>query len=153
MTEILRLVPIARDGQVAALAEDEPGAVQDVIAQTISLYRRRGFEPPWIGYLAAEQGAWVGTCGFAGPPRDGEVEIAYYTFAHNEGRRIASRMAAALLSETGADAERQGLVVIAHTLAQDGASTRILRRLGFSLLGTIEHPEDGQVWKWRRSPA
>jgi len=27
----------------------------------------------------------------------------------------------------------------------------ILKKLGFLLVGTIDHPEDGLVWEWRLS--
>ena len=37
---------------------------------------------------------------------------------------------------------------IAHTLPEEGASASVLRKLGFSLEGSIVHPEDGAVWKW-----
>jgi hypothetical protein len=39
--------------------------------------------------------------------------------------------------------------IVAHTLPQAGASTSILKRLGFECLGELQHPEDGPVWKWR----
>ena len=147
----MKLVPIEQDGAVAIAAEDPSGSVSGVIEQTVALYRRRGFESPWIGYLAVEQGVWVGTCGFAGPVADREVEIAYFTFPGQEGRGVATRMAAELLAQTRTAAALHGLVYIAHTLPQEGASTSILRRLGFSLLGSIVHPEDGTVWKWHRT--
>ena len=115
-----------------------------------ALYSRRGFEPPWLCYLAEEQGIWIGTCGFAGPPSGGEVEIAYFTFPGQEGSGVATRMATALIGLTGPAVSLRGLSFVAHTLPEEGASTSILRRLGFSLLGPVDHPEDGTVWKWRR---
>ena len=80
------LVPIDQEGALGVAADDQSGAVAGVLEQTNALYRRRGFEPPWICYLAQEQGRWVGTCGFAGPPSEGEVELAYFTFPGQEGR-------------------------------------------------------------------
>jgi hypothetical protein len=41
------------------------------------------------------------------------------------------------------------LTVIAHTLPVEGPSPHLLRKLGFQWMGTIDHPEDGRVWKWR----
>ena len=149
----MKLVTIEQDGRVAIAAEDQSGSVSGVIEQTVALYQRRGYEPPWIGYLAVEQGIWLGTCGFAGPVSDGEVEIAYFTFPGQEGRGVATQMAAELLARTRTDAALHGLVYIAHTLPQEGASTSILRRHGFSLLGSIVHPEDGAIWKWHRTEA
>lgn len=145
----MQIVPIEEDGAVAGVAEDQSSAVPGVLEQTVSLYGRRGFVLPWICYLAEEQGTWVGTCGFAGPPSHGEIEIAYFTFPGHEGHGVATRMATALLALSGPAAALGRLRFVAHTLPQEGASTSILRRLGFSLLGPIAHPEDGTVWKWR----
>jgi len=145
----MHLVPIEHDGIVAIAAEDPSNSVASVVEQVTALYGRRGFEPPWICYLAEEEGTWVGSCGFAGPPADGEAEIAYYTFPGREGQGIGTRIAAALIALSASAASLRGLRFIAHTLPQEGASTRILRRLGFELLGPIDHPEDGTVWKWR----
>ena len=109
------------------------------------MYQTAGFIPPWIAYLAVEDGACVGTCAFKGPPLDGCAEIAYYSFA--EGRGVATRMASALVdiaSQSG-----PGLAVKAQTLPAESASTAVLRKLDFELLGAVEHPEDGTVWEWQ----
>jgi RimJ/RimL family protein N-acetyltransferase len=145
----MKLVPIEQGGAIAVAADDVSGSVPEVLEQTVALYGRRGFHPPWIGYLATEQGTWVGTCGFAGQPKDGEVEVAYFTFPGQEGRGVATRMATELIAQTRAAAALSGLVYVAHTLPQESSSTRILRRLGFTLVGPIVHPEDGPVWKWQ----
>ncbi len=127
------------------------GPVADLVAQVVeatrALYARRGHEAPWLGYLAREAGAWVGTCGFVGPPAQGEVELAYFSFPGQEGRGLAMAMAKALLVIAD-DASHRGAIV-AHTLPQAGASASILTRLGFECLGEWPHPEDGLVWKWR----
>ena len=146
----MQLVPIDADGNVPLAAEDKSGSLQNVIEQMVALYGRRGFQRPWIGYVAVEDGLCVGTCAFTGPPANDEVEVAYFTFPGYEGRGVASRMAAALVDQTQAAVAEKGLTFTAHTLPQESASTRILRRLGFTLLGDIVHPEDGTVWKWRK---
>jgi RimJ/RimL family protein N-acetyltransferase len=144
----MNLLPIQLTGPVEVAGLELPELVGDVVSATRGLYERRGFEPPWLGFLAIEEGCIVGTCGFAGPPRDGEVEIAYFTFPGKEGQGIATRMATELIRLAGeATAE---VCCTAHTLPHEGASTSILRKLKFHLLGEVEHPEDGIVWKWRR---
>jgi RimJ/RimL family protein N-acetyltransferase len=40
-------------------------------------------------------------------------------------------------------------VVAAQTLPERNASHRVLEKLGFQYVETIEHPEDGTVWEWR----
>lgn len=123
-------------------------ALAEIVRATLDLYQRCGFQPPWIGYVGREEGVYVGGCGFAAPPRDGEVEIAYFTFPEHEGKGVATRMASELLRMTRPHAG-PGLCYVAHTLPQEGASTAILRKLGFQWVGSIQHPEDGVVWKWR----
>jgi RimJ/RimL family protein N-acetyltransferase len=44
-------------------------------------------------------------------------------------------------------------VVRAHTLIGPGASTRVLEKVGFSLLGEVIDPDDGAVWRWERAIA
>ena len=131
---------------IAAACERSEVVAQTVEA-TLGLYRRKGFTPPWIGYLAEEGASFVGTCGFAGPPAAGQAEIAYFTFPEYEGRGIATAMASELIAVTRCLSSEHAL--IAHTLPREGPSTSILRKLGFSRVGTIDHPEDGPVWKWR----
>jgi ribosomal-protein-alanine N-acetyltransferase len=93
--------------------------------------------------------AWgqiVGVCSFKDKCRDGIVEIAYFTFTHAEGRGFGGRMARALIAI--AWAEPEVTAIRAHTMPEDNASGRILRRLGFERTGAIEDPEDGTVWRW-----
>jgi [ribosomal protein S5]-alanine N-acetyltransferase len=115
-----------------------------------TLYRRTEAASPWTGYFAfdARSGDLVGSCGFKDACRDGAVEIAYFTFPDFEGRGVGSAMAAGLVAIAGK--ERAVDRVIAHTLPREGASCRILRRLGFVLLGPVEDLEDGTVWRWQR---
>ncbi|HEY5078225.1 MAG TPA: GNAT family N-acetyltransferase, partial [Opitutaceae bacterium] len=101
---------------------------------------------PWVAYLGMERDACVGTCAFTGPPREGRVEIAYFTFPGHEGRGVATRMAGELVAIARTAAPE--VLVTAHTLQEEGASTRILRRLGFVLEGPLTHPRDGPIWVW-----
>ena len=38
--------------------------------------------------------------------------------------------------------------VVAHTLPQRNASTRVLEKAGMQYVGEVEDPEDGRVWRW-----
>lgn len=145
----MQLIPIA---PLPVIDRPLGAAALDVVTAARALYDRRGHVPPWICYLALCDDTVVGSCGFAGPPAAGEVEIAYYTFPGYEGHGLATRMAATLLELTRPEAERLGLRFIAHTLPAEGASTTILRKLGFRLRGPIAHPEDGEVWCWCQAP-
>lgn len=143
----LRLVPISRSG-----SPDDPSLslhpqAREVCESTGALYTRAGFELPWIGYLAVEEGRVVGTCAFKGPPRAGAVEIAYFTFPEFEGRGRATAMARELVA--AARAAAPGVAIVAHTRPAAGASTRILEKLGFAWSGAQTDPDDGEVWEWR----
>jgi hypothetical protein len=95
--QTLRLIAIGEDG-----ASKEPlelsDAAREVGQAMCQMYQAQGFAPPWIGYLAQEDGAVVGTCAFKGPPQDRRVEIAYFTFPEHEGRGIATEMARQLVA-------------------------------------------------------
>jgi RimJ/RimL family protein N-acetyltransferase len=39
--------------------------------------------------------------------------------------------------------------IIAHTLPEPNASTRVLEKVGMSFVGEVFDPEDGRVWQWR----
>jgi [ribosomal protein S5]-alanine N-acetyltransferase len=103
------------------------------------------------GDLALENGACVGACGFKSPPQNNRVEIAYFTLPGHESRGVATRMAAELIRL--ALEELPDVIVAAQTLPEENASTSVLKKLRFQLVGTVEHPEDGLVWEWQLSLA
>jgi RimJ/RimL family protein N-acetyltransferase len=144
------LVAIDRAGRFAA----ELGALPEMAAANCEVlaayYGTVGFEPPWISYLAVVDGQVVGGGAFKGAPRDGRVEIAYYTVPEHEGRGVATATARALVRV--AREARPDVIVAAQTLRVPGASTALLRKLGFVLHAALEHPEDGEVWEWRLQP-
>jgi RimJ/RimL family protein N-acetyltransferase len=142
----MKLVPITKAGATTEPVADPSGVVPDVLAGTATMYRASGFEPPWIGYLAVEDGVCVGTCAFKSAPRDGRVEIAYFTFPRDQGRGVATRMATELV-RLAREAD-PSVAVAAQTLPEESASTTILRKLGFRLVGEAKHPVDGRVWEW-----
>ncbi len=143
----MMLAPINRDGTVSGFAGHVSDIGQSAIQSTVQLYSRVGWIVPWIGYLAIEQGACVGTCAFTSAPTDGVVEIAYFTFPGYERMGVATRMAAFLVSLAKESAP--GIVVTAHTLPEENVSTQVLRKLGFVFDGPRDHEQDGRIWVWR----
>ena len=141
-----RLVPCGRDGQPLEPIGPLPQAILDINEMSAEFYSRTVYEPPWIGYLALDGEAVVGTGGFVSPPEDNRVEIAYGTLADYEGQGHAGRTAAALIAV--ARAVRPGIEIYAKTLPEDGPSPAILRRLGFRLIGTAIDHEIGLAWAW-----
>lgn len=144
---MIRLIEIGSAGLPTEPGPSLPDVAKEVCEKTASLYRAVGFHLPWVGYLALSEGSVIGTCAFTGPPREGKVEIAYFTFPGFEGRGLATAMAAALIAlarQTDATVE-----ITAQTLPEPNASHRILRKLGFEFFRNVDHPEDGKVWEWR----
>ena len=108
----------------------------------------------WGGYLAVDGDTRqvVGSCAFKGPPTpDSTVEIAYFTYPGFEGRGYATAMARRLLELANGAPEVKR--VIAHTLPEQNASTRILERIGMSFVGEVMDPDDGLVWRWELVPS
>ena len=91
-------------------------------------------------------GETIGTCAFkSAPDVAGAVEIAYMTFPAFERRGHATAMAAALVEI----ARAAGVpLALAHTLPEENASNRALRRNGFVFAGAVNDPEDGLIWRW-----
>ena len=103
----------------------------------------------WGGYFVvdSETRDVVGSCAFKGEPNEnGDVEIAYFTYPDFEGKGYATQMAQKLvdLAINGSSVNR----VIAHTLPQKNASTRVLEKAQMRFVGEVTDPEDGQVWQW-----
>ena len=142
----MQLIPIPRDGNVSLPGVTLPEVALSVIAPTAQMYERGGYVEPWVGYFAVEEGKCVGTCGFTSPPAGGTAEIAYFTFPSFEKRGIATRMTQHLISI--AKECDPSVKIIAHTLAEENASTRVLRKNSFVFTGLVHHPEDGNIWKW-----
>ncbi len=107
---------------------------------------------PWrIGFNLVHRASnsVIGKAGFKGPPgEDGVVEIAYGVAPDHQGKGYATEAAQALV----AFAWRSGRVrlVIAHTLPEPNASTRVLTKCGFRKIGEVIDPEDGLVWRWEK---
>jgi [ribosomal protein S5]-alanine N-acetyltransferase len=121
--------------------------VEEMAQANEALRLRSGSPVGWGGFLAVDTStrAVVGTCGFKGKPEDGAVEIAYFTFPPYERRGYAGAMARAVVAR----AREAGVPrILAHTLPQPNASTRVLQKIGFAHLGSVQDPEDGEVWRW-----
>jgi RimJ/RimL family protein N-acetyltransferase len=150
-----RLAAVPPDADPDALAERlAPGfggdraAGRELLAQTLALLTAVPRPDPWGCYLAYAGGDAVGTCAFkAAPDAAGTVEIAYMTFPAYERRGHAAAMAGALVEIASAAGVP---LVIAHTLPEENASTRALRRNSFVHAGETIDPEDGLVWRWER---
>ena len=110
------------------------------------LYNKKGFNIPWVGYLAKLNDRYVGVCGFKGAPKSDSVEIAYFTFPGYERRGYAQKMARLLVEIAKEKAPE--VMIRSRTLPQLNASTSVLLKNGFQKIGMVNDPEDGNVWEW-----
>ncbi len=151
----LILAAVRPDADLDALTErlapgfgGDPAAGRELLAQTLALLTADPRPDPWGCYLAYADGQAVGTCAFkAAPDPAGTVEIAYMTFPAFEQRGHASAMAGLLFDIARAAGAP---LVVAHTLPEENASTRALRRNSFVHAGETIDPEDGLIWRWER---
>jgi RimJ/RimL family protein N-acetyltransferase len=130
----------------------ELGPVTELVRQTVGPASTKAAEEgpvsPWGGYLAIDevQRSVVGTCAYKGGPKDGTVEIAYFTFPGFEGHGYATAMARRLIE--CAKESHEVTRIIARTLPELSASTTILKKIGMRLVGDVVDPDDGTVWEW-----
>lgn len=105
----------------------------------------------WWNYLVIHRHdvRLIGTCGYKGAPGpDGMVEIGYEIAESYQGRGFATEAAQQLTTRAFTfDAVHS---VFAHTLAEENASCRVLRKLGFQFAGEHIDIEDGKIWEWRK---
>src|SRR5262252_4595758 len=114
--EQLTLVEIGENGTPRKDLGELSKFAADACVNTAAHYKRAGFSPPWISFLACAGSEIVGVCAFTAAPVGGRVEIAYHTFPLFEGRGFATGMARELVrraNEVDPDVE-----LFAHTLAE-----------------------------------
>ncbi len=141
----MQLIPIQQHLEENEEFINNP-ACRDTIHQTIGFYKKVGFEPPWIGYYAEEDGRLVAVAGFKGPPLNGTIEIAYGTFEEHQQQGFGTKVCKQLV-ELSLRAD-PSIKITARTLPEENPSTKILRKNNFELMGTVNDPEDGDVWEW-----
>jgi len=147
----LHFVQINKDGSLAEPYITLPQVAHDVRATTAEHYKKSGFSPPWVFYMAFLDSECVGTCGFKSAPKNNRVEIAYFTFPEFEKRGVATAMATLLIEQATKANVGLGLMIFVQTMPEQNASTAILQKLGFTCIGAVNHPQDGKVWEWHLS--
>ena len=139
---------------MAAMVEDRWEQVAELVHQVVGRTLRATpvsvDQLEWGGYIVVDTDTRevVGSCAFKGPPTDdGTVEIAYFTYPGFEGKGYATSMARKLINLATQSSEISR--VIAHTLPEKNASTRVLEKAEMHLVGEVDDPEDGRVWRWQ----
>ena len=139
--------PSATLGAMCANAAEIADTIAEVAEITLAFYERTNAEAPWISYLSKDNVNIVGLCSFVGAPKDGVIEIAYFTFPAYEGRGIATAMTGLLMIIAQREPTLRAL--IAHTLQEENASTQILKKHGFQRDGIAIDADAGEVWRWK----
>ena len=103
----------------------------------------------WMHYILDADGHIVGSGGFVGPPDNGVIEIGYEIAPEFRRRGYATAAARAMVDRATATGAVHA--VIAHTLAEENPSTRVLRRIGFHFKAEVPDEEQGTVWRWELS--
>jgi [ribosomal protein S5]-alanine N-acetyltransferase len=122
----------------------------EVSAEFLARLKEPAPADPWKdGFTVLHNGdnTIIGFCGFTGPPSaEGMVEIAYGIVPSYQNRGHAREAAQELIAYAFASGRVR--TIRAHTLPQPNASTRVLAKCGFTVMGEVTHPEDGVVWRW-----
>jgi ribosomal-protein-alanine N-acetyltransferase len=152
-TRNLKLVPQTPDDLHAMIERMTPSERAELSPDWLARLDSTSPDPWTLGFAVVHRtdDIRIGSCGFKAPPTaDGRVEIAYGIDADHQGKGYATEAAEALT----AYAFRSGhvRVVMAHTLPEANASTRVLTKCGFRFVGEVTDPEDGLVWRWETRP-
>lgn len=142
----MRLIPIPEFGLPDLAPATLTPFIQAMCDANHRFYVQTGFGPPWIAYIAVEGTTAIGVCAFKGAPRVNTVEIAYATHPDHEGKGVATRMVQDLVRI--ARAAGPTVRIIAQTLPERNASTRVLGKCGFTHVRDGIDEEVGTVWEW-----
>lgn len=102
----------------------------------------------WIYFpIHRKDNRLIGGCGYKGKPTpEGTVEIGYEIAPAYRNRGYATELVKGLIENAFNDSRVKS--VIAHTLANENPSTKVLVKCRFKYAGEMEDPDDGKVWKW-----
>jgi [ribosomal protein S5]-alanine N-acetyltransferase len=122
----------------------------DVSADFLARLNGSAAADPWkdgFAVVHVADNVIIGLCSFIGlPSADEIVEIAYGIAAGYRSRGYASEAARALIAHAFATGRVR--IIRAHTLPEHSASTSVLLKCGFTLMGEVTHADDGVVWRW-----
>lgn len=124
----------------------ESADCQTLLQMYEDYYPKIGFNLPWVAYLVVRQNQVVGSCSFTGQPKNGKVEIAYWTFKEFEGQGVAS-FACKELVNIASQAD-PSLTITAKTAPEHNASTKILENNNFTFTEIVQDDEIGDAWLW-----
>jgi ribosomal-protein-alanine N-acetyltransferase len=121
----------------------------EAIGFTISRLIAHPHEADWWMHYFLLNGLIIGSGGFVGRPKKRVAEIGYEVAPGFRGRGLGLGAASALTEQAFDSGEVEA--VIAHTLALEGPSTKVLARLGFTNEAEIQDEAGTALWRWRLS--
>lgn len=146
MSPNFRLVRCDSNGRPDEPIDELPRPIVEACKASSDLYKRIGYTPPWVSYIALYSESAVGGGAFVGPPVGDRVEIAYFTSPEHAGHGFATLTAQSLIAI--ARGSQPKVEIFAKTAPEANASTAILRKLGFKMIGTTSDDEIGKAWAW-----
>lgn len=118
----------------------------EAVPHTLAAVREQPDQTWGTHLFLADDGALVGFGGWKGAPTDGTAELGYAVAPARQGQGIATAVVAELVTR----ARRAGVAtVVAHTLAEENASTAVLTKAGFTMTAELTDPDDGPLWRWQ----
>lgn len=118
---------------------------------SLAALRKNPAAAAWGGRMAIlkAEGRLVGMGGYKGAPGpNGTVEIGYEVAPAYRGRGLASEITEGLCRRAWVEPGVQ--TILAHTLPEENASTRVLVKAGFVKTGEVTDPDDGLIWRWEQ---
>ncbi len=106
-------------------------------------------ESGWWTYLPIhkQDNKLIGSGGYKGKPTsNGTVELGYEIAPDYRNKGLATEMTQGLI--TNAFLDKRVKSILAHTLAEENASTKVLTKCNFKKVEEINDPDDGLIWKW-----
>ena len=90
----------------------------------------------------------AGLGGYKGPPDpQGMVEIGYQIYEPYRNQGLATEAANGMINRAFEHPDVN--LVQAHTLAEENASVRVLKKCGMVFTGAFDDPDDGPIWQWQ----
>lgn len=140
---------LAEGRSVASIrAADSPLATPEILTMLAGLAARIEHQFTPAAWLLVEGGEAVGLCSIKSVDLDGSIDIGYGVAPTRRRRGAATRAVADLVAWARSDPRVRQLT--AETMAEPGASPKILLANGFVQIGERVDVEDGRVWCWRR---
>jgi [ribosomal protein S5]-alanine N-acetyltransferase len=109
-------------------------------------YEKIGYNLPWVGYFVIKENQIVGSCGFTGQPKDGKVEIAYWTFEEYQQQGVSNFACKELVLIS--QQTDPSIIITAKTAPEHNASSKILQNNGFTFDEIVKDDEIGDAWLW-----